>query len=449
MSRLAPLLPLCIALTVSACAASTPSQPPPDAVANTVRADPAANTVAKLPPYRAEQPLVILISLDGFRYDYLDRGITPTLSGLAADGVRTDHGMRPSFPSVTFPNHYTLVTGVRPDRHGIVANNMDDDGIQPDHHFATSNFPAVSDRRWWDGAEPVWVTARKAGVRTATMYWPGSEADGGGVRPDLWTHFDDSVTPDHRVDHVLDWLDRPKRPGFITLYFEHTDTAGHEHGANSPELAGAMKLMDAAIARLVAGLEARGLYDKADIIVLADHGMIDTPVERHVFVDDWAPADSVKLVEYGAVAAFELRSPAGEAALLASHPHAVCYRKGDLPPRLHFGANPRIPAIYCLGEAGYYLTTRESDAKRARDGKPPVVGDHGYDPVTTPQMAALFIAHGPDFRRGVVLPSFDNVAVQPLLLTLMRIPVPPGGDGSVAPLAPALKELGAGPPPAR
>ena len=448
MPRSALLLPFCAALLLTAC--STPSAPPlPDAVANTARAASPSEANAKLPPYRAEQPLVILISLDGFRYDYLDRGITPNLSALATDGVRTDHGMRPSFPSVTFPNHYTLVTGVRPDRHGIVANNMDDARIQPDHHFATANFPAVSDRRWWDGAEPIWVTARKAGVRSATMYWPGSEADAHGVRPDLWTHFDSAVRPDHRVDHVLDWLDLAKRPGFVTLYFEHTDTEGHEHGTTSPELTEAIRLVDAAVGRLVEGLKARGLYDRADIIVLADHGMIDTPVERHVFVEDWAPPGAAKLVEYGAIAAFEPQTPEGEAALLVPHPHAVCYRKADLPPRLHFGSNPRIPPIYCLGEAGYYLTTREADARRRRDGRPPVVGDHGYDPTTTPQMAALFVAHGPDFRRGVVLPSFDNVDVQPLLLTLLRIAVPPGGDGSVTPLAPALRDLGPGAPPPR
>ena len=338
MSTLSPLAPLCAVVLLGGCASLAAPQAPPDPVANTARADDAP--VAKLPPYRADQPLVILISLDGFRYDYLDRGITPALSALAADGVRTDHGMRPSFPSVTFPNHYTLVTGVRPDRHGVVANNMDDERIQPDHHFATADFTAVSDRRWWDGAEPVWVTARKGGVRSATMYWPGSESNAGGLHPDLWTHFDDAVTPDHRVDHVLDWLDRPKRPGLITLYFEHVDTAGHEHGTTSPQVEAEIRRVDAAIGRLVEGLKARGLYAGANLIVVADHGMLDTPLDHHVFVEDWAPQGSVRLVEYGATAGFEPTTAAGEAALLGPHPHGVCYRKAQLPRGLRFGREP-------------------------------------------------------------------------------------------------------------
>src|SRR5215212_2405737 len=146
----------------------------------------ACATVAPSP----ERPPVILVSIDGFRPDYLDRGVTPVLSGLAADGVRA--AMRPSFPSKTFPNHYTLVTGLRPDRNGIVENNMEDAAI-PGVTFKMSNQEAVVDRRWWDQAEPIWVTAEKAGIRSATMFWPGSEADIRGVRPSYWLPFDQTM----------------------------------------------------------------------------------------------------------------------------------------------------------------------------------------------------------------------------------------------------------------
>ena len=413
-------------------------------VAGPVARDPIADTQRTaaaspvLPPFRAEQPLVILISIDGFRFDYLDRGATPTLSALAADGVRTDRGMRPSFPSVTFPNHYTLVTGLRPDRHGIVANTMDDLRITPDTHFTTSTYAAVGDARWWDEAEPIWVSARRAGVRTATFFWPGSEAAIRGVRPDRWAHFDAAVTPDHRVDHVLDWLDAKARPGFLTLYFDQVDTAGHEHGPDSPELMAALRKVDAALARLVEGLTARGLYARANLVIVADHGMMDTPLDRHVFVEDWAPAGSARLVETGANAGWEPRTPQGLAALLAPHAHAVCRRKGELPAALHFGANPRVPPVYCRAEPGWYLTTREADAKRVRNGEAPIVGEHGYDSATTPQMAALFVAHGPAFRPGYVQPSFDNVDVQPLLARLLDAPAPVG-DGALAPVAGMLR----------
>jgi predicted AlkP superfamily pyrophosphatase or phosphodiesterase len=417
----------CLAAALAGCAAvAAPSTPPPAAT-------PAVAAVATpaLPPYRAEQPLVILVSIDGFRFDYLQRGVTPTLAALAAEGVWAEQGMRPSFPSVTFPNHYTLVTGVRPDRHGVVANIMEDASIQPDHRFTTGNYAAVGDRRWWDGAEPIWVSARKGGVRTATLFWPGSEAPVRGVRPDLWAHFDDTMRPALRVDYVLDWLDAPRPPGLITLYFEHVDTAGHEYGTNSPELTTALREVDAAIGRLVDGLKARGLAQRANLVIVADHGMMDTPVARHVFVEDWAPADSFTLIETGAAAGFEPRSSEAEAALLQPHAHAICRRKADLPAALRFGSHPRVPPIYCLAEPGYHLTTREADAKRERDGRPPIRGTHGYDPVAAPEMGALFLAAGPAFRRGYRQPAFDNVDVQPLLMHLLGLAQTPGVDGDL------------------
>jgi predicted AlkP superfamily pyrophosphatase or phosphodiesterase len=198
----------------------------------------------------AAAPLTVLVSIDGFRADYLDRGVTPVLSGLAAQGARG--AMRPSFPSKTFPNHYTLVTGLRPDHHGIVENNMEDPAI-PGVTFKMSNLAAVADRRWWDGGEPIWVTAERAGIRSATMYWPGSEAEIHGVRPSLWLHFDQNRLSPARVDQTLAWLDLPaeQRPQFVTLYFDEVDTAGHWFGPDSAEVNAAAGRVDQALGRLV------------------------------------------------------------------------------------------------------------------------------------------------------------------------------------------------------
>jgi len=230
----------------------------------------AAPTFAR-PPKPA--PLTLLISIDAFRADYLDRGVTPNLSALAAGGARAS--MRPSFPSKTFPNHYALVTGLRPDRNGIVANNMTDEAI-PGVKFAMSNDTAVKDRRWWDQAEPIWVTAEKAGIVTGTMFWPGSEADIHGVRPHYAPHFDIRVPSDDRVDQLLSWFDKPaaERPRFATLYFDAVDTAGHRSGPDSPGVNAAATVVDTAIGRLEAGLKARGIV--ANIVVVADHGMAAT-----------------------------------------------------------------------------------------------------------------------------------------------------------------------------
>lgn len=210
------------------------------------------------PAAEVAAPTVILVSIDGFRWDYLDRGVTPNLSELARSGARAER-MIPSFPSLTFPNHFTLVTGLTPDRHGIVNNTFEDPAV-PTGTFKLSNAAAVTNRVSWDQATPIWVTAERAGVRTATEFWPGSEADIQGVRPSLYSHFDASVPSSARVDQVLAWLDLPPRqqPRFLTLYFDIVDTAGHHHGPDSAEVNAAAAEVDTAIGKLVQGLRQRG-----------------------------------------------------------------------------------------------------------------------------------------------------------------------------------------------
>ncbi len=386
-------------------------------------------------PAAPVQDLLILVSIDGFRADYLDRGATPTLSALAADGVRAGAGMRPSFPSVTFPNHYTLVTGLYPDRHGVVANTMDDPAIAPDSRFTLANFDAVSDARWWAEGDPLWVSAKAQKVRTATMFWPGSEAPIQGVRPDLWAHFDASLTPDQRVDIVLDWLDLPvaKRPGFVTLYFDQVDHEGHEHGPDSPEVNAAAALVDKALARLVAGLKARGLYGRTNLVIVADHGMAATSPARVIYLDDYTDASALHLTTSGAVAALRADTTAAQAALVGEHPHMTCWRKADIPARLHYGTNPRIPPIVCLAEVGWMIGTRADAAKHADLPK----GEHGYDNAD-PLMAALFLAHGPAFKRGFVeTATFENVDVYPLLAAVLGVPAKPN-DGRLSDIADML-----------
>jgi predicted AlkP superfamily pyrophosphatase or phosphodiesterase len=197
--------------------------------------------------------LLILVSIDGFRSDYLTHGKTPVLAALAAQGVQAP--MHPSYPSQTAPNHYTLVTGLRPDHHGIVDNTIDDPVLG---HFTMS---ASADPRWWNEAEPFWVTADRQGLKTASMFWVGSDREIRGMRPDYWKPYDQSVPADTRVNQVLAWLDLPQdqRPTFVTLYFDVVDTEGHHYGPNSRQLDAALASTDAAVGRLVAGLKARGI----------------------------------------------------------------------------------------------------------------------------------------------------------------------------------------------
>lgn len=371
-------------------------------------------------PYRP----VILVGIDGFRADYLERGLTPTLSRLAAEGVQAEGGMRPSWPSVTFPNFYTLATGLHPDHHGLVYNTMTDPNL-PGRRFSLGNRAEVMDRVWYDAAEPIWVTAENAGLRTATLFWPGSEAPVRGVRPTYWLPFEQTVPSLARVNILLAWLSLPEaeRPQLATLYFNVLDTAGHEYGPDAPETDAVLADIDAAMKALVDGLEKQGI--EADLVIVADHGMAPISGERVVFLDDKVPADAFTVTAYGPVATLDPvpgREAEVEAALLGASPNMECWRKGEVPARLVYGTNPRIPAIVCLAETTWIIGTRErTDPARIRGGA------HGFDNLA-PEMRALFIAHGPDLAQGVRLPEMDSVDVQPLLARLLNLPVP-ASDG--------------------
>ena len=358
--------------------------------------------------------LVILVSIDGFSPDYLGKGQTPVLDGLVADGAFGP--MRPSFPSVTFPNHYTLVTGLHPDHHGVVGNRFTDTQLGA---FTM----ASKESGFWDQGEPIWVTAEKAGVRTGTMFWPGSEVEIHGVRPSQWAPFDQGMPGDARVDRLLSWLDLPvdQRPKLETLYFDIVDTAGHRNGPDAPETRAAAASVDASMARLIEGLKARGLYDRTMLVVVSDHGMAATSPDRVVWIDDIIDPAALKIGYGGAVLTAD-PAPGREAEvqqkLVGRHPHMECWNKADVPARLFYGSNPRVAQIVCLVETGWLTATRDRPVTRAG-------GAHGYDN-QAPEMAAIFIAHGPGVVAGRRLTDMDSVDVQPFLARMLGIAAPAG-----------------------
>jgi len=356
------------------------------------------------------------------------------LSALAADGVRA--AMRPSFPSITFPNHYTLVTGLYPDHHGIVDNIMDDPRLAHSH-FSLSDRQAATDPAWWSGAEPIWATVQRQGGHAATLFWPGSEVEIRGVRPDHWLTYDMQMPDADRVAKLLSWFDLPiaERPDFLTLYFDRVDMAGHHEGTSSTALNEALTAIDGAVAQLVDGLKRRGLADRVDLIIVADHGMTDLSPDRVIYIDDYVAPGSIHIVTGGAMMGIDL--PAGarkvtEPALLSEKAHMTCRRKQDMPARFHYGTNPRVPDILCLAESGWLITNRAEAAK----AKGPYRATHGYDN-EGPEMAALFIAHGPDFKRGLAHASFDNVDVYPLMAKLLGV-TPEPNDGTFSEVADML-----------
>lgn len=403
----------------------------------------------KLPPLPLVQvklaerePITLLISIDGFRPDYLERGATPNLNALAAKGISA--AMRPSYPSKTFPNHWTLVTGLRPDRSGIVANKFLDAG-KPGETFTMMS----DDPFWWNTAEPIWVTAEKAGIRTATAFWPGSNVAWGGerakewpnpmvggTRPQDWVQFNQALSDRQRVDIVVDWMRRPAdtRPRFVTLYFDEVDTAGHQYGPADPRTTEAVAAVDAAIGRLVEQLTALG--QPVNFVIVADHGMAPIAEDRVILLDSFSNTKDYDVVEDGVYASINPKPgkvAKVEKALLGAHgPHLTCYRKAEVPERFHYGKNPRVPAILCMPETGWTVVAHKPKFKTQG-------GAHGYDN-DAPEMRALFIGSGPAFKPLGKLPTFDNVDIAPLLRDLLGLPAGVGLDGDDAPFREALKK---------
>ena len=370
---------------------------------------------------------VILVGLDAFRWDFRARTDTPNLDRIATAGAVAEWVV-PVFPTKTFPNHYSIVTGLYAEHHGIIANTMYDPDL--DAWFRLSDREAVMDGRWW-GGEPVWVTAAKHGLTTAAFFWPGTEAAIRGTRPSRWKPYVHATPNDVRVDTVLSWLDLPvrERPSLITLYFADVDDATHAYGTEAPQTAAAIREIDRAIGRLLAGLEARGILDRVNLVIVSDHGVADVSRDRVIFLDDYLDLDGVEIIDADPLTA--LRSRTGDedgiyAALSGANPHLAVYRNAELPDRWHFRDHPRVQPIQALAAEGWSITGRaffETHPEAYRGA------DHGYDNAL-PSMRATFLAVGPAFGRGVKARPFQNIHVYALLCHLLGI-TPAANDGSL------------------
>lgn len=374
--------------------------------------------------------LLILISIDGFRWDYLDLHEAPTLRALARDGVHARR-MTPCFPSKTFPNHYSIVTGLRPESHGIVANWFWDPAFS--ETFGMSKPASNAESRWWDAGEPVWITAERQGVRSACFFWPGSEVENRGVRPSFYQKFNGKIDSAARVDGLLAWLALPpeQRPRFATLYFELVDTAGHDFGPTSPECAAAVRAADTAVARLLEGLARLGLRDRTNLVLVSDHGMSECSADRVIFLEDLMDVTKVRVESTGPNGGVRPLPGTVTAAELAASirakapPQVHVYLRDEVPAHLHYRDNPRIPDVMLVCDDHWNIESKVGwPARRARYSK----GSHGWDPAT-PNMGALFVAHGPAFRRGHEFADVENIHVYDLLCAVLGVrPAPNQGD---------------------
>ena len=386
--------------------------------------------------HKNNRPIVLLISLDGFRFDYPDLYKPKNLIAFGKRGVHAK-AMLPSFPTTTFPNHYTLVTGLYPANHGIVENSFWDPDMKALFRF---NDPKLaSNPKFWGGT-PLWVLAEKQGVTAASYFWPGSDYEIGGKRPSFWFPFDGKTKKETQIAQVLEWVKMPetKRPNFMTLYFSDADHAGHDHGPDAGETRAAVEELDTALGELFTQIKRTKV--PVNIFVVSDHGMAS--VEPMIDLGKLANFEGVQTA--GSGTNFEVYSSdpgkIEELYTALTHvpdPRFAVYRKADIPARLHYTGSNRIGDLVVFSQQRVGVGV--VDPKRPPRAGGPQKGNHGFDVALVPEMRAIFYAAGPNIRGGITIEEFENIHVYPLIAKLLRLQVRDTIDGDVNVLAPILK----------
>lgn len=389
---------------------------------------------SQVKPVNDLKPTVVLISLDGFRYDYLDKYKPPFLNKLAKEGVRAKW-MNPSFPTKTFPNHYAIATGLYPEHNGIVENNVYDFG----EVFTMSDREKVREPRWWLG-EPIWVTAQKQGQIASSYFFPGTETRIEEEQPKIWRAYNGKVPNEMRVDKVLSYFDLPtkERPTMITLYFSDTDDTGHEFSPDAEETKYAVWNVDRYIERLFKGLNQRKIDKKVNVIIVADHGMAAYYPNQVTFLDDYFNLDEMTEKILWTNEIIQIFPKAGKTEEIYSKinklPHTTCWRKAEIPARLNYSDSKRIAPIVCSSEMGWITTNHKKydDWYKDLDDLTRPRGAHGYDNKYK-EMQATFIAHGQAFKKSYIAEPFENVEVYNLMCKILGLkPAPNDGKKDLA-----------------
>ncbi|CAO3596337.1 unnamed protein product [Absidia cylindrospora] len=378
---------------------------------------------------------VILISLDGLRNDYLKRGVTPQLVEFGATGMQADY-MLPSFPSITFPNHWTLVTGLYPEAHGIVGNEFYDPTLK--EKFIHKQ-PVISTQPKWWGGEPIWKTASTQNMLSGVVMWPGSGNPT--VKPDYFLDYDRNITAISKMDTALGWLDLPieKRPQMISVYIPQIDQKGHGGGPDGLQMNMVLKNMDDAIGHLLTGLKDRNLDSHVNVVIVSDHGMAATHKSRVIYYDDILSEESLSyLMQREAWPLLNLR-PKEDAPphatqqiyeellnytqLYQQDAHFRVYLRQDVPSHYHYSNNDRITPIVVIPDVGYSFALHEEfDISLGKDYRPR--GIHGYDN-NAMEMRAIFMARGTQVERkwgrGAMVKPFQNTEVYEFVASLLNL----------------------------
>jgi predicted AlkP superfamily pyrophosphatase or phosphodiesterase len=365
---------------------------------------------------------VVLVSFDGFRWDYNEKYFTPNLNKLASEGVKADR-LIPSFPTKTFPNHYTIVTGLYPDHHGLIENSFQADDVG--QYYRMGDRSAVENPAFY-GGEPVWVTAQKQGVRAASFFWVGSEAPVSGMHPSYWKKYDGTITYEAKIDTVIKWLGYPeeKRPELVTLYFDEPDITSHDFGPLSAETGKVVSSLDSIVGIIRLKLAALPYAKKINLIVLSDHGMGPVSSDKYVNLREIVPARMIKSVS-GGNPVYLIKPAEGKKDSILNLLNTVkglkAWSKSKLPEKWHYGNNQRIPEIVVVADSSWSIGIRPV-------GSSIYGGAHGYDNYDS-DMFSIFYAVGPSFKKGFKFEELNNTDIYNLICRILDI-IPAKNDGN-------------------
>ena len=374
-----------------------------------------------------EKPYLILISLDGFRWDYVNKYNPPHLSKFITNGVKAE-SLIPSFPSKTFPNHYTIATGMYPDNHGILGNSFY--SYEKDLTYSIGNREMVEDGTFYGGS-PIWVQADKADMVSASYFFVGSEADVQGIRPTYYYTYDGSTENDVRVAQGLEWLALPEkeRPHIITMYFSDMDDTGHRYGPNNDEeIKKALLALDENLGALFKGVEASGL--PVNIIIVSDHGMSPLPTTNYIPIEVIKNDSLFFAINNGAIINIHPKNDSQIDViyqyLKEKENNFKVYKTENTPGFEYTPKNKDWGSIQIIPNFGYYFNRQQNIASY----RITTIGVHGYDP-DHKDMHGIFYANGPAFKKGYEVPSVKNIHVYPIMCKILGLEIPDNIDGKL------------------
>lgn len=383
-----------------------------------------------VPKSETKRPYLLIVSVDGFRWDYPELYNTPFLDSLETIGVKAT-SLQPSYPSKTFPNHYTMATGLYPDHHGIVNNSFYDP--QEDRFYAIRNRKAVTDGTFY-GGEPIWVTAEKQGVNAASYFWVGSEAAIKGIRPTKYKIYDGSHTYSSRIDSIATWFSEPYgiRPHLSLLYFDEPDGSGHRYGPESIETGNIVHQLDSLLKILGSKLNKLQIRDSINLIITSDHGMANISEEKSIILTDYIKEEWVKEAQ-GANPVYNLSANKGckDSIInsLSAVKHISVWDTDNIPDSLHYGSHRRTLDVNVAADIYWSIHYKTPEGYSN--------GTHGFDPHHK-DMHAIFYAKGPDFKSNTTIEGLQNVDLYNLMCKVLHLN-PEKNDGNMKRIEPMLK----------